>query len=83
MAASLSILADMCGAIGGDDASVLSLIAPDGDPHSFEPRPSDLLAIRAARLVVTNGLGLHPWMDRMVASAGRDAVRVVTTHPLT
>lgn len=81
--ASFSILADLCRAVGGEDVSVVSLIAPDRDAHGFEPRPSDLLAVRAARVVVTNGLGLDPWMDRLAASAGGEAMRVTASRDIT
>lgn len=81
--ASFSILADQCRAVGGEDVSVVSLIAPDRDAHGFEPRPSDLLAVRAARVVVTNGLGLDPWMDRLAASAGGEALRVTASLGVT
>jgi zinc/manganese transport system substrate-binding protein len=68
--ASFSILADMVRQIGGDAVSVSSLVPPDGDPHTYEPRPSDLRAVAAARLLVVNGLGLEGWMTRLVGSAG-------------
>ena len=42
--ASFSILADMAREVGGPAVAVRSLVPPDGDPHVYEPRPSDLLA---------------------------------------
>jgi zinc/manganese transport system substrate-binding protein len=68
--ASFSILADMVRQIGGDAASVTGLVPPDGDPHTYEPRPSDLRAVASARLLVVNGLGLEGWMTRLVGSSG-------------
>jgi zinc/manganese transport system substrate-binding protein len=68
--ASFSILADMVRQIGGDAVSVTGLVPPDGDPHTYEPRPSDLRAVAAARLLVVNGLGLEGWMTRLVGAAG-------------
>jgi zinc/manganese transport system substrate-binding protein len=68
--ASFSILADMVRQIGGDAVSVTGLVPPDGDPHTYEPRPSDVRAIAASRLLVVNGLGLEGWMTRLVGSSG-------------
>jgi zinc/manganese transport system substrate-binding protein len=68
--ASFSILADMVRQIGGDAVSVAGLVPPDGDPHEYEPRPSDLRAIAATHLLAVNGLGLEGWMTRLVGAAG-------------
>jgi zinc/manganese transport system substrate-binding protein len=68
--ASFSILADMVRQLGGDAVSVKGLVPPDGDPHSYEPRPSDLKAVAAARLLIINGLGLEGWMTRLVGASG-------------
>ena len=75
--ASFSILADMTREIGGAAVSVCSLVPADGDPHVYEPRPSDLLAIRGAALVVTNGLRLEGWMERLLPASGTRAPVVV------
>ena len=81
--ASFSILADIVREIGGGQVAVSALVPPDGDAHTYEPRPSDLLAIQAAKLVVTNGLGLDAWMDRLIRGAGGSAVRVVASAGVT
>ena len=81
--ASFSLLADMAGEVGGADVAVRSLVPADGDPHVYQPRPSDLLAIRAAALVVTNGLGLEGWLDRLLPAAGTPAPVVVAAAGVT
>ncbi len=81
--ASFSILADMTHEIGGPAVSVRSLVPPDGDPHVYEPRPSDLIAIRGAALVVTNGLGLEGWLDRLLPASGTKARVVVAAAAVT
>ena len=77
--ASFSVLGDMVREVGGDAVRVKTLVPPDGDAHTYQPRPSDLMAIKTARMVVLNGLGLDPWMDRLLASAGGAAIRVTAT----
>ena len=68
--ASFSILADMTAQIGGGRVALRTIAGPDVDAHGFQPRPSDVAALRDAGLVVRNGLGFDAWMDRLVRSAG-------------
>ncbi len=67
--ATFSILADMTRVIGGDDITVRTLVPVDGDAHAWEPKPADLRAVRAAAVLVQNGLGLEGWMARMPKAA--------------
>ncbi|WP_277753616.1 metal ABC transporter substrate-binding protein [Rosenbergiella collisarenosi] len=68
--ASFTVLADITKQIGGEDATVKSLVAPNGDPHSFEPTAADSRALAQANVIVVNGLGLEGWMDRLVSASG-------------
>ncbi|MBS0560484.1 MAG: zinc ABC transporter substrate-binding protein [Proteobacteria bacterium] len=68
--ASFSILADMVREVGGPGVAVTSLVPPDGDPHEYEPKPSDLRTLAAAGLLVVNGLGLEGRMTRLADSSG-------------
>lgn len=68
--ASFSILGDLVRAVAGDRVEVTTLVGPDEDAHVFEPRPADAKHILKSRLLVSNGLGFEPWMQRLVKSAG-------------
>ena len=81
--ASFSILGDMLREVGGDGLAVRVLAGPDVDAHSFQPRPSDAQALRTARLVVRNGLGFEPWLDRMLAAAGQQGRLVTASQGIT
>jgi zinc/manganese transport system substrate-binding protein len=81
--ATFSILADMTHEVAGPLATVRTLVPPDGDVHVYEPRPSDLLALRGAALVVTNGLGLEGWLERLLPASGTRAVVVVAAAAVT
>jgi zinc/manganese transport system substrate-binding protein len=81
--ATFSILADMTREVAGPAAAVRSLVPPDSDVHVYEPRPSDLLAIRGAALVVTNGLGLEGWLTRLLPASASKALVVVATAAVT
>ncbi|WP_445679282.1 metal ABC transporter substrate-binding protein [Radicibacter daui] len=71
--ATFSIIGDIVRQVGGEEVSVTSLVAPGGDAHTFEPTPADARALKEADLVVTNGLGLEGWLDRLVAASGTRA----------
>jgi zinc/manganese transport system substrate-binding protein len=63
--ASMSVIADLTRAVGGDLVAVTTLVGPDGDAHVYQPRPSDARAVAAADAVVINGLGLEGWIQRL------------------
>lgn len=64
-------------AVAGDCATVESLIPAAMGPHDFQARPTDLLALRRARVLVKNGLGLESFLDRLVASAANPSLRQI------
>lgn len=66
--ASFSILADITRQIAGDEVVLRTLVGPDEDAHVYEPTPDDAKALLAADLVIANGLGFEPWLDRLLAS---------------
>ncbi len=68
--ASFSILADFTREVGGERVSVHALVGPDTDAHVYQPTPADAKRLKAARLVVVNGLAFEGWMDRLVKSSG-------------
>lgn len=68
--ATFSILGDMTREVGGDRIDLTVLVGPDGDAHTFEPSPADAKTLAAADLVILNGLGFEPWLERLVAASG-------------
>jgi zinc/manganese transport system substrate-binding protein len=78
--ATFSILGDLVRNVGGDRVAVRTLVGPGGDAHTFEPSPTDSVALSEASLVFENGLGFEPWFDELYASSGSKATRVVVTE---
>lgn len=68
--ATTTVFADFVSQVGGDRVSVRSLVPAGGEPHTFDPRPSDVIAFGEADLVVMNGLGLDDWAVDLVSEAG-------------
>jgi zinc/manganese transport system substrate-binding protein len=58
---------DVAQQIGGDLVSVVNVLSnPDQDPHLFATAPSVVREIAAAQLVIYNGAGYDPWMERLL-----------------
>lgn len=81
--ATISIIADMVRAVAGDAVTVISIVHIGGDPHVYEPLPSDARALARAHIVFRNGLGLERWLDKLIgaATAARPVVTVTRGLP--
>jgi zinc/manganese transport system substrate-binding protein len=77
--ASFSILADFVARVGGDRVAITTLVGPNGDAHVYSPKPADARAVKAAKLVVVNGLGFEGWMERLVGASGTKAILVTAS----
>lgn len=66
-------VADLVSQVGGERVSVERMLRPGGDPHDFEPRPSDVAAVAEAALVFRSGGEFDEWLGDVIASAGGDA----------
>ncbi|QPN65618.1 metal ABC transporter solute-binding protein, Zn/Mn family [Synechococcus sp. CBW1006] len=64
-------------AVAGDCATVTPLIPANTGPHEFQGRPSDLTALRQARVLVKNGLEMESFLDKLVASVGNSQLAVI------
>jgi zinc/manganese transport system substrate-binding protein len=63
--------------VGGDRVHVTSLIGPNGDPHVYEPTPTDAQALKHADLAFVSGLHLEGWLDRLIVASGYQGQPVV------
>ena len=79
---STTILQDLVQTVAGDGWSVVSLMPPGADPHSYQPAPGDARRLASARLVVLVGAGLEPpALSRLVRTAAPKGA-VVELAPL-
>jgi zinc transport system substrate-binding protein len=70
--------------IGGDKVVVFQLIPDNAEPHSWEPKPSDLIRTDRASIFVYNGAGFEPWAGDFLASlTNKELVIVDTSYNLT
>ena len=77
--ATFSILADLTQRVGGDHVQVVTLVGPDADAHVFEPGPRESQTLAGALLLIANGAGFEPWLQRLTAASGFDGVAVLAT----
>ena len=63
-------MAALAAAVGGDIATVESIVPAAVDPEAFEPRPGDLDKVRHAALLVRVGLGYDYWLDTLLSRIG-------------
>lgn len=67
---SFNALKEFAQAVGQDKITV-KVIIPDGtEPHDFEPKAGDLVALSTAKVFAYNGLGMEAWAEEAVKSAG-------------
>jgi len=65
--------ADLARHVAGKRAEVTGLLAPNTDPHGYEPRAGDVKALVDADLVVRSGGEVDPWIEEAQRGAGSDA----------
>ncbi|MGY4823868.1 metal ABC transporter substrate-binding protein [Stutzerimonas chloritidismutans] len=73
---SFSILADLTREVGGDRIELTSLVGADADAHLYEPSSDDAKALLRADLIIANGLGFEPWLERVLASSEPKGKRI-------
>lgn len=70
-------LYDMARSVGGDKAEVTLLLPPGAEAHSYEPKPSDIVNVSEADVLVYTGKFMEPWAaDVIKAAAGRHLIVV-------
>ncbi len=75
----IPVLKDFSDQIGGLHVRVSSLLSGTENEHTYSPRPSDLVAVRKARVFIEIGMGLEVWVGALVRNAGNGNLLVVTT----
>jgi len=70
-------LYDFARSIGGEKAQVSMLLPPGVEPHSFEPRPENVVRVNRADLFIYTNPLMEPWAAGMVAGLDRGRVEIV------
>ena len=64
---------DLVRRVAGPDADVTLLLQPGHNEHHFDPTPKDVETAAQAKLGVMVGLGLDPWMEKLLHDAAPNA----------
>jgi len=73
-----NVYGDVAAQIGGPDVKVTSIIStPQQDPHAFEASAAAARALAGADIVIRNGAGYDPWIERLLAAGGAASRRGV------
>ena len=75
----IPVLKDLVEQVGGPHVRVTSLLSGYENEHTYSPKPTDLVAVRKARLLLEIGMGLEVWVSSLVKNAGDQSLRVITT----
>ena len=77
--ATLPDLGAIAKTVGGPDAKVTVLASAKQDPHYIDPRPSLMLPLRRAELLLVNGLQLEQgWLPPLIQGARNPRIQVGT-----
>jgi ABC-type Zn uptake system ZnuABC Zn-binding protein ZnuA len=63
-----TIFADIVQSVGGSRVAASSIIPAGIGPEDYEPKPDDAKRLADARLIVSNGVGLDDFLDRLLTS---------------
>jgi len=79
-----NLYGDLARQIGGDHVAVSSILSnPDEDPHIFETSPSTARAVADAEIVIYNGAGYDPWMEKLVSASSAGSRTAIVAATLT
>ncbi len=70
-------LLDMVRQVGGERVQADFMVPPGASPHTFEPKPSDMMKVHEARIFVIIGAGLEFWAEKVIRSAGKGDLKVL------
>lgn len=68
---------DMARTVAGSKVQVRLLTPPGAEAHSFEPKPSDIIAAGKARAFIYTNDVMEPWAKRFAASAAGKGTLVI------
>jgi ABC-type Zn uptake system ZnuABC Zn-binding protein ZnuA len=63
-----TVFADIVKSVGGSRVNATSIIPPGVGPEDYEPKPDDAKRLADADLIVSNGVGLDDFLDRLLSS---------------
>ncbi|MBF0506169.1 MAG: zinc ABC transporter substrate-binding protein [Nitrospirae bacterium] len=76
---SLFPLYDFAKNVGGDRADVSLLLPPGVEPHSFEPRPEDIIKLGKADIFIYTNNYMEPWINDILKGINNPGLVIVNS----
>jgi zinc transport system substrate-binding protein len=70
-------LYDFARTIAGDKAQVTMLLPPGVEPHTFEPRPEDMIRISRAGLFIYTNKYMEPWAEKIITGIDSKKLHII------
>lgn len=70
-------LYDFARTIGGDKAQVAMLLPPGVEPHTFEPKPEEIIRINRAGLFIYTSKYMEPWAEKIITGIDNKKLLIV------
>src|SRR5690625_7237733 len=71
--ASFSIISDLAKQVGKEHVEIKTLVDREGDVHHYEPKPTDVVKLNKADLILMNGLQFEGFLPRLLAASETSA----------
>lgn len=75
----LPFLKDFVEQVGQNRVVVTTVLTGMESEHTYTPKPSAILAVKNARILVQVGLGLEIWVKKLIEDAGNSSLLIITT----
>jgi zinc transport system substrate-binding protein len=63
--------------IVGDKGTVISMVPAGAEPHDWEPSPKMVIELSKADMLIYNGVGMEPWIDKIMPNIDRNKTKIV------
>ncbi len=63
--------------IGRENVDVTNLTPAGAEPHDYEPNTGDIARIEKSDLLIVNGAGFEPWLDKLVSDLKEKKVGIL------
>ncbi|MBA4371610.1 MAG: zinc-binding protein [Thermodesulfovibrio sp.] len=70
---------DFARQVARDKADIVLLLPPGTEPHSFDPRPADIITLNHADLFFYTNMYMEPWVRKIIAGVGSKDLLAIDT----
>jgi zinc transport system substrate-binding protein len=70
-------LKEFAHAVGGERVNVNLLLPPGAEPHTWEPRPSDIIKLSHADIFIYTSAEMEPWIQRVLKSINNPKLIII------